>query len=234
MLIVDGHFQLLFYDRSIVIQSTWTPFVEHADRVNLYKVLNALLLLTTEQWGFVRFKNPITHPRVKPIGKDGRGDWWMYDEEEFILYNGTISLQIQSEVFHQHALQGRGTQVFSAKVIQAPEDHALREFKDRVVALKCSWVPVGCVPEGDILEMALDCASHDPHEWIKDHLPRLLYSEDLTNPGHQVQFLVDNYSDYERRILRISVFEELEPLATVKEPGEVLNIIRQVFACEYP
>jgi hypothetical protein len=44
LMLVDGHFQLLFYDRSIVVESTWTPFVGRADRVNLYKVLNCSAL----------------------------------------------------------------------------------------------------------------------------------------------------------------------------------------------
>jgi hypothetical protein len=65
-------------------------------------------LLTPEQWGFVKFKNPITHCRVKTVGEDSRGDWWMYDKEEFILHAGSVSLKLQSEVFHQHALKAGG------------------------------------------------------------------------------------------------------------------------------
>jgi hypothetical protein len=86
--------------------------------------------------------------------------------------------------------------------------------------------------ESLIIKSALDMATGD-HAWVRNHLPNVLHTQDLTNSGHPIEYLKATYGDrYEERALRVTVFEKLEHLATVDKPEDFLNVIRQIFACK--
>jgi hypothetical protein len=217
----------MYYDRSFIVETKWTPFFGKEDRLNLYKVIHALLSLTSRQWGFALFRNPLDH---FPLADKRNDPAWTFHDETISLNNGVV-LRLKNAIFHHHGLIGRGTQVFEAEI--ANPDDAGDVWKDHGrVVVKFSWVPTKRRSESLIIKTALDMATND-HAWVKNHLPNVLHTQDLNNPGHPIEYLKATYGDrYEERSLRVTVFEKLEHLATVDQPAEFLNVVRHIFACK--
>jgi hypothetical protein len=84
-LICDGYLRLIYYDRSFIVETKWTPFVERNDRVNLYKVINGLLSLTPQKWGFALFRNPIRN-YASASERDGNGSGWTFRNATVVEY----------------------------------------------------------------------------------------------------------------------------------------------------
>lgn len=202
---------------------------------NLFKVLDAQISLTPEQWGFMMFKNPIEHtPPVLPHDERRRvAASWLYDDELLTLTNGAV-LKIKETIFRQRGLIGRGTHVFAATITQAPDNGDPLWTVDTTVAVKLSWIPKTRMSEDEIIKRALDSAVGE-HEWVKNHLPCPMYTADWEEEDEErVKFFDEiTVNNYEERVLRITVFEKLEPLATADNPYDFANVARQIFACTY-
>lgn len=129
--------------------------------------------------------------------------------------------------------------MFEAEVVSAPPDMQEQWAQGARVVVKYSWMPTDRKTENEIIDLALNMA-HGDHAWVRDHLPCPLYTDELKNPKQPVEYLSETYHDkksptkfYEKRVLRLTVFEKLEPLANVDNAYDFAHITRHIFACEH-
>jgi hypothetical protein len=231
------------------VQTKWTRFVPGAREnhaISFYKLLQVLLSMSATQWGFMDHprlasRNPLDH--ATDLARMKRDTLQQVRELPYIgtrpleLLNGA-QLEITRVVYQRHGLIGRGTQVFEAKIVKMPDVNKHPQWKGRAfkvgarVVLKLSWVPKTRRPEKSIIDLACREAE-GVHAWAKDHLPCVLYEEDLddTLDMDRIAYLKNLFGEtYEERVPRLNVFEKLDSLASVEDPFVIINVIRQVLA----
>jgi len=140
---------------------------------------------------------------------------------------GPFTLTYGEVISHEPSLAGRSTAVLHGT---SPK------WKDRDLVVKISWPGSERVAENAFLDEAVKKAeSTSEGEWALDHLPQVLFAQDVifdSDSTHEkvaslfddAEFVGEKYK-YERRTLRIIIQERLYPLETltnVKDIGQVL------------
>ncbi|KAF8798526.1 hypothetical protein BYT27DRAFT_7150876 [Phlegmacium glaucopus] len=238
-LITDSDLELLYYDRSIPVQSKPVCFLK--DPIALVVFLYGLLILKSHEWGYVRAiepslakasplprastrtrgnteTSPPTHNSLKPLlGAQ-------------LLLNNDKVLELGELVFHQHALIGRGTCVIRAKVKDANDPWASKS-----IIVKFSFTPDTRTPEGEILSRIASLAnSHDNHKWVLNHLPEVLHYEALPVTELQTRLsscLRNRDVSYENRVLQVLVMTELFNITQITTTATLAPVFRDVFRC---
>ena len=140
---------------------------------------------------------------------------------------GPFTLTYGEVISHEPSLAGRSTAVLHAK---SPM------WKDTDLVVKISWPGSERIAETAFLEEAVKKAkSTSGGEWALDHLPKVLFAQDVVfdsdSTHEKVASLFDNAEfvgeeyKYERRTLRIIIQERLHPLETltnVRDVGQAL------------
>jgi hypothetical protein len=99
--------------------------------------------------------------------------------------------------------------------------------------VKLSWPPKSRISENYIIEKARNAANHDEHRWVLKHLPKFLHSEDRYI-NLLSQALIDRMGgQYEARVLRIMVQEELSPITEQTAAVDLAQSFREIFKCMY-
>ena len=100
---------------------------------------------------------------------------------------------------------------------------------DGPLIAKLSWPAKSRILENDIIKKTRNAAGHDEHRWVLKHLPKVLLAEDQ-HINSLSQVLIDRIGDqYEERVLRIMLQEELSLIATV----DLAQSFREIFMCMY-
>ena len=151
-----------------------------------------------------------------------RGD---KDNEQFTLMLGEV-------ISHEPSLAGRSTTVLHAKSSR---------WKKLDLVVKISWPSSNRVVEDEFLARAVETAqSTANNEWAINHLPRVLYAQDVdfdSGSTHEkvarlfngAEFVNGEY-EYEQRTLRIIIQERLYPLVTLTNVRDVAQVLLDV-AC---
>ena len=140
---------------------------------------------------------------------------------------GPFTLTYGKVISHEPSLAGRSTAVLNA---ESPKWGGLE------LVVKISWPGSERVPEGEFLKKAIEVAeSTSDGKWAINHLPRVLFAQDVVFDPDSTQEkvaslfddaeFVDEEYKYERRTLRIIIQELLHPittLANVKHIGQAL------------
>jgi len=135
-------------------------------------------------------------------------------------------------ISHEPSLAGRSTAVLHAK---SPK------WKGVDLVVKISWPGSDRVPENEFLDEATKKAkSTAADEWTLNHLPQVLFAQDVVFDSDSTQEKVASLFDsaefvngeykYERRTLRIIVQERLYPLKTLANVGDIVQVLLDV-AC---
>jgi hypothetical protein len=224
-LVTDDSIQLLYYDRSIIIVSRPVNFLEDPSR--FVAMLHAIANLTLPQLGYADVVKPA------PLLDNPCQTTDIFDGLELKLSDGT-RLLLGSTIFHQHGIIGRGTCVVRARRVEkgknsGTDDHAW----DSPLIVKLSWPAKSRISENSIIEKARNAANHDEHRWVLKHLPKVLHAEDrhvnLLSPA-----LIDRMGDqYEERVLRIMVQEELSPITERTAAVDLAQSFSEIFNCMY-
>ena len=139
---------------------------------------------------------------------------------------GPFTLTFGEVISHEPSLAGRSTAVLHARS---------SKWKNADLVVKISWPGSGRVSETEFLEKATSLAeSTGEDKWALNHLPRVLYAQDVVFDSDSTQARVASlFSEaefangeyvYERRVLRIIVQERLHPLkelTNVRDIGQV-------------
>ena len=214
--------QLLYYDRSIILVSDHFDFVEYPLR--LVAILEALAKFNERHWGYVY--SPVPSARLEP--EPPRHDQ-LLNGTKLRLKNNCV-LTLKNTLHHQHGLIGRGTCVVQA-ICKPALERPSGAWEDNLI-VKFSWPSASRTPEPTIINNARDFArKDDTHNWVLNHLPEVLYTEDidfnLLSPE-----LIDILGDkYEKRVLRVIVQEELFPITDCYTAPELAQAFREIFHC---
>jgi hypothetical protein len=185
-------------------------------------MLHAIANLTLPQLGYADVIKPA------PLLGNPRQNTDIFDGLELKLNDGT-RLLLGSTIFHQHGIIGRGTCVVRARRIEKGKYGGTDDAWDGPLIVKLSWPAKSRISENDIIEKARNAAGHDEHRWVLKHLPKVLLAEDR-HINSLSRVLIDRMGDqYEERVLRIMVQEELSPIAAV----DLAQSFREIFMCMY-
>ncbi len=224
-LVTDDSIQLLYYDRSIIIVSRPVNFLEDPSR--FVAMLHAIANLTLPQLGYADVVTPV------PLLDNPRQTTDIFDGLELKLSDGT-RLLLGSTIFHQHGIIGRGTCVVRTKHVEKGKDCGTDDDAwDGPLIVKLSWPAKSRISENAIIEKARGAANHDKHRWVLKHLPKVLHAEDR-HINLLSRALIDRMGDqYEERVLRIMVQEELFPITEQTAAVDLAQSFREIFKCMY-
>ena len=141
-------------------------------------------------------------------------------------------LLLGSTIFHQHGIIGRGTCVVRTKRVEKGKDCGTDDDAwDGPLIVKLSWPAKSRISENAIIEKARGAANHDEHRWVLKHLPKVLHAEDR-HINLLSRALIDRMGDqYEERVLRILVQEELYPITERTAAVDLAQSFRETFMC---
>ena len=224
-LVTDDTIQLLYYDRSIIIVSQPVNFLEDPSR--FVAMLHAIANLTSSQLGYADVVKPA------PLLDKPWRTTNIFAGLDLKLNDGT-GLRLSSTIFHHHGIIGRGTCVVRAKRVEkgkygGTDDDAW----DGPLIVKLSWPAKSRMSENDIIQKARNAANNDEHRWVLKHLPNVLHAEDRY-VNLLSQALIDRMgAEYEDRVLRIMVQEELHPITERTAAVDLAQSFREIFKCRY-
>ena len=102
---------------------------------------------------------------------------------------------------------------------------------DSPLIVKLSWPAKSRISENDIIEKARNTANHDEHRWVLKHLPKVLHAEDR-HINLLSRALIDRMGNqYEERVLRIMVQQELSPITEWTAAIDLAQSFREIFKC---
>jgi hypothetical protein len=145
---------------------------------------------------------------------------------------GTFTVTLGEVISHEPSLAGRGTVVLHGKSPQ---------WKKRNLVVKISWPGSDRAVESELLHEATSKAnSTTDDEWALNHLPKVLYAQDVEFGSDSTHERVASLFDrgdvingeytYERRMLRIIIQERLYPLKKLKRAKDIGQVLLDV-AC---
>ena len=190
-------------------------------------MLHAIGNLTLPQLGYADVIKPAPLLDNPPQNRD------IFDGLELTLSDGT-RLVLGSTIYHQHGIIGRRTCVVRARRVEKGNDSGTDDDAwDGPLIVKLSWPAKSRISENDIIEKARKAANNDKHRWVLKHLPKVLHAEDQ-HVNLLSQALIDRMGDqYEERVLRIMVQEELLPITERTAAVDLAKSFREIFKCMY-
>ena len=170
---------------------------------------------------------PLVHGSVRV--QEGKKLWFGGNKKTkaFTLTYGKV-------ISNEPSLTGRSTVVLHAKS---------SKWKSKDLVVKISWPSSDRVAEHIFLENATRKAkSGAEHKWALDHLPKVLFAQDVTFGSDstyekvaklfdRAKFVNGEYK-YERRTLRIIIQERLYPLKTLTDQKDVAQVLLDIACSE--
>ena len=152
------------------------------------------------------------------------------------LSNGTL-LHLGEVIHQQPGLVGRATYVVRVTQVEAKasDNSSWPELGQKKLITKISWPPLDRVSEVDIVRQARVRAVETGNFWVLDHLPDILHCEEYFAEEDELRGrLASRFGGgYVRRVLRMVVEEELQPLVHLRTPIELGTVINDVFRCTF-
>lgn len=243
-LIGDRTLELFYYDHSTHALSEQIDFTKMPNL--LVAAIHGLLRLDDSGWGYDPIlKSPTSllgTQLPKPILTGDKTDYEIFKRTQFILKDGLV-LTLGDEVFHQHALIGRGTIVVKAEVTNHDKDGVSKKWPTHLT-VKFSYV--ACTREqteheivGELCSMAEKEISENPEvEDMRKYLPHIVYSEkhELAGAPARMAECLNAVKEgfYERRVLVVTVQEELyrvEDLVYKKDVANFGKAVKHITKC---
>ncbi|KAF9476180.1 hypothetical protein BDN70DRAFT_863614 [Pholiota conissans] len=229
VLVSSDLLELLYYDRSITVQSTPIDLCTDGGATRLVAMLYCMQHATPKQWGLVQAITPGPESFTAEETIKRRD---LVRGMLLTLNNGAV-LKLGDLIFLQHALIGRGTCVATAEPIEGGAD-----WKEKKIVVKFSFTPKTRTSEGLVLaNIVKKTEERQQDKWVLDHLPEVLHYESLVPTDTDVQTLLSAYftaksSDvYEDRILQVMVMTEQLPITELTTSEMLISAIRDVFKC---
>ena len=144
----------------------------------------------------------------------------------FNINGRAVTFTCGEVISHEPSLAGRSTAVLHA---------TCSRWRKTDLIIKISWPGSDRVAEDKFLAKATEAANRTPHKWALNHLPRIVFSQDVkfgedsTHAKVASLFrkakLVNGEYEYEQRTLRIIIQERLYPLKTLTNVRDIAQVL---------
>ncbi|KAJ7131627.1 hypothetical protein C8R46DRAFT_658699 [Mycena filopes] len=211
-LITNNVIQLLYYDRSIIVKSEEMDF--KANPTLFITMLKRIASLSDSQWGFHR----LTQPRLKQIYL--KGVLTSPFGNSTLTLNDQRKLHLGETIFQAHGIIGRGTCVSRATL------------DGQNVVVKWSWPAKSRMAEAAFVRRATEKATGNS-AWVLNHLPKIIYEEEQELDADSPQRRLSEHlgDEYEDRVFRLVVQEELFPITSLTTAEELSQAFHGIFKC---
>ncbi|KAJ3816173.1 hypothetical protein F5880DRAFT_1644613, partial [Lentinula raphanica] len=250
--LVDSEFaRFFYYDRSVHISVL--DLKERNDQIIFAKMIRQLRARPPKGFGVIdqieadlmtnpqSLKAASTLPTVaqthRPASSDifplGKGTTFTFpykDEQKHTAYR---TVKLLSVLFRAHTIIGRGTIVIK---VECACDFCggQCDWAGKKLILKISFPPEDRVAEHTFLDRCREKAVGE-HAWVLQHLPKIYHSFEMPfgidTPQHNLKKRFQG--DYEMRILRGSIQEELQPLSELRTAQEFAQVYFDVVQCHH-
>ncbi|KAJ3996298.1 hypothetical protein F5050DRAFT_1902836 [Lentinula boryana] len=249
LFVVDSHLaRAIFYDRSAIVESKLLNFNDQEDRLIFAKMIKHLCALPLEDLGFVLnleadfIKNPAslreairlpettTGPPLSEIFNLCQGSFFTFPYK-----NGqTHTVRLKRVIFRSNGIIGRGTIVIRVECACRNCAPHKCDWKKKKLVLKMSFPSETRVSEPTFMDRCKELAQGE-HAWVSNHLPDLIWSFDIPFRDRSPQDnLKKKFGDeYERRVMRGVILEELKPLSSLKTAKECAQVFYDIVQCEF-
>ncbi|KAJ3784454.1 hypothetical protein GGU10DRAFT_401546 [Lentinula aff. detonsa] len=248
--IVDSKFaRAIYYDRSTIVESGLLKLENEEDQLIFAKMIKHLRALPLEGLGIVPNLDAkfMKDPKSLDYGfnlpqytaADGPPSNEIFEHPQGSLFTfpykdgKTRTVHLKRVLFRSHGIIGRGTIVIRIKCACAGcGGHCDWAGKDLV--LKLSFPGETRVSEQTFMDRCRELAIGE-HEWVFDHLPNIYWSFDIPfrEGSPQKNFKKKYDKQYEMRIMRGSIQEELQPLTGLTTARECAQVFYDVVQCHH-
>lgn len=239
-LVTDDTIEFLYYDRSIHVRSEPVNF--QFEPTLFIAALDAMAALSDSEWGYDSIIRNPTYLNITKLPKLlTENTYEVFEKSDLVLNNG-YTLTLGEQVFHQHALIGRGTCVVKARLKSAPRGAstgAANNQWSKPLIVKFSYGATSRTEkEADIILKLRRLASDEDKEMLK-YLPNFLHNEDRELSGvpkSVADYMNKHFKDsYEHRTLHVTVQEELFRVQDLVAQGKVEEFgkaVYDIFTCK--
>ncbi|KAJ4481247.1 hypothetical protein J3R30DRAFT_3700896 [Lentinula aciculospora] len=241
-----------FYDRSIIVESELLDLTDKDHQLIFAKMIKHMRALSPEGLGIVPALDAtdfLTKPASLKYGQDipqysaadGPPSNEIFERPigskslfEIPYKDGnTRTVILKRVLFRSNGIIGRGTTVVRVECA-CLHCGTQCDWKGKKLILKLSFPGKNRVPEHTLMERCRELA-HGEHGWVLDHLPHIYWSFDV--PFHdrtpQANLKKKLEGDYEMRIMRGSIQEELYPISTLKTAKGCAQVFYDVVQCHH-
>ncbi|KAJ3984699.1 protein kinase [Lentinula detonsa] len=246
----DSHLaRAIYYERSAIVESKLLNFNHQEDRLIFAKMIKRLCALPLEDLGFAPnleadfIKNPasLLEAMKLPEQKDTTGP---PSSEIFDLCQGssftfpykddqTRTVRLKRVIFCSNSIIGRGTTVIRVECACCNCPPARCDWKEKKLVLKMSFPSKTRVSERTFMDRCKELAQGE-YAWVSNHLPDLIWSFDIPfRDGSPQANLGEKFKDYEMRVMRGVILEELKPLSSLKTARECAQVFYDIVQCHH-
>ncbi|TCD67944.1 hypothetical protein EIP91_011808 [Steccherinum ochraceum] len=268
ILVTDNIVEFLYYDHSIIVQSKRLDFCSNP--FSFITGIYGLCRLTLEGWGLHPFihRTLKCNPKQRTEDKEynlkteakGRPSKELFTKLKVELQDGT-QLELEDTIHLHHCIIGRGTCMIRVKPsVQSKSEWAKKWLEcddgSGELVMKLSWPAETRLNEAEIIQEVREKAVELKDDWVLDHLPEVLYTEDYDEESRKAKAskgkgkgkavdhastdlvkprllrLSDLFGDrYEGRVLRVIISSELSETIELTEVKDTHNVFYDVFRC---
>ncbi|KAJ3743895.1 hypothetical protein DFH05DRAFT_1524898 [Lentinula detonsa] len=141
----------------------------------------------------------------------------------------TRTVRLERVIFRSSGIIGRGTIVIRVECAchncPAPDRC---DWKEKKLVLKMSFPSTSRIPDRMLMDRCKELAQGE-HAWVLDHLPDIIWSFDIPfrDGSPQYNFKKKYGGEFEMRVMRGVIFEELKPLSSLKTAKECHHWVRK-------
>lgn len=241
VLIGEDMLELLYFDHSIHARSERISFEKNPTL--LVAAVHALLRLDDSGWGYDPILKSPTHflGTNLPIPREPspKKIYDVFKGTELRLNSGCV-LILENDVFHQHALIGRGTAVVKATVKVHDVDGKSKEWPASLTVKFSYSAETREESEYDLVASLRREATKEKKTNILKRLPNMVHSERCKLDGAPARMAeaLNGVKEgfYERRVLNVIVQEELYRIETLVDEGRVADFgkaVEDLAECKY-
>ncbi|KAJ3793941.1 hypothetical protein GGU11DRAFT_690785 [Lentinula aff. detonsa] len=248
--IVDSKFaRAIYYDRSTIVESESLNLEDEEHQLIFAKMIKHLRALPLEGLGivpnldakFMKDPNSLNYGFNLPqyAAADGPPSNEIFENPQGSLFtfpykDGTTrTVFLKRVIFRSHGIIGRGTIVIRVKCACVHcGGHC--DWDGKKLVLKLSFPSKTRVSEQSFMDRCKDMAQSE-HAWVLNHLPDIYWSFDIPfREGTPQRNFKEKYQDeYELRVMRGSIQEELKPLTSLTTARECAQVFYDIVQCHH-
>ncbi|KAJ3993366.1 hypothetical protein F5050DRAFT_1714540 [Lentinula boryana] len=143
------------------------------------------------------------------------------------------TVRLKRVIFRSNGILGRGTMVIIVECAcrNCPPNQC--DWKEKKLVLKMSFPSTTRVSEQTLMDRCKELAQGE-HTWVSNHLPNIIWSFNIPfrDSSPQDNFKKKFGDDYEMRVMRGVILEELQPLSSLKTAKECAQVFYDIVQCE--
>ncbi|KAJ3927484.1 MAG: hypothetical protein NXY57DRAFT_1042387, partial [Lentinula lateritia] len=234
----------IFYDRSAIVESGILDLRKSKDRLIFSKMIQQLRGLSPEALGMVPgfntsfMKDPTTLQYPGPANDKGYPSSGIFEFKEGSSFTfpygkkGTRTVKVGRVLFRSNGVLGRGPIVMQVTCVCKGSSRC--DWCGKKLALKLSCPSKTRASEKAFMDKCKEKATGE-HAWVLNHLPEIYYSFDIEFSAESPQAQLKEIfgEEYEMRVVRGIILEELHPLSTLKTERECAQVFYDIVQCHH-